>query len=528
MSFNQYLEANAHFWDQLTPQSTRPPEDAILVDLMTMHPGYFIGNALVAKYLQRILNKQVIGILRGRNDEKARSWAESFRLDKLVYLEDAGNISASLPLPDEFSDTDPGKRRKALLNYTYQGVPLGSLAYDLYLRETGLGTLNDIDQGVLSRLHQAINNFSFFSSAIKAHSVTHTVQGHIVYSTYGALARAAVHNGCKVFARKFAAGPFTLRCYSDLNEIKNHEFRFPVDEFEDYFLRFGEQLARQGAQLLEQRTSGLAVHGDRSNAEAYGAHKAEYLPAEIQEKLALAPDKPNVCIMSHVFADAPHSFEWMLYDDYYEWLIQTLEIIKDIDDVNWLIKSHPDNLHYNSRHSTADACSAYTERYPHIKLLPNEINTASLFHLVNAIVTVSGTAGIEFTCKGIPCLNAGVSTYTGLGFTIDPENEGEYRTALKTIGFEPKLAPEQQKRAQAFAQLYFSQTRVKSCFIPDMPGTFWVPLNEEEIFAKAKSALETYTIDDDPVYAALTRQINQNKPHIMNLLSHSNSSRPHV
>ncbi len=528
MSFDQYLETNSRFWDQQTPKEARSAGSAILVDLMTAHPGYFIGNALVAKYLQRILNKRIIGVLRSHHDEKSQDWAESFQLDGLIYLEDAENIASSVSLPDNFNDADPGTRRKAFLQYTYKSVQLGDLAYDLYLRETGLGTLTEIDQNPLIRLYQAINNFNFFSAAVKTHTVTHTVQGHIVYSTYGALARAAVSNGCKVFARKFSAGPFTLRCYSDLREIKNHEYRFPVDEFEYYFRRFGEQFANLGAQLIEQRISGQAVHGDRSNAEAYGAHKADYLLDEIHERLGLALDKPNICIMSHIFADAPHSFEWMLYDDYYEWLIQTLEIVKDIDDVNWLIKAHPDNVHYNSQHSTTDACSAYIHKYPHIKLLPDDINTGSLFHLVNAIVTVSGTAGIEFTCMGIPCLNAGVSAYTGHGFTIDPKNETEYRAALTTIGSQPTLTPEQLKRARTFAQLYFKQTRVKSCFIPDMASTFWMPRNEEEIFTRAKSALETYTIEDDPVYAAIARQINEGGVHIMNPMPFATDSHPHV
>ncbi len=129
---------------------------------------------------------------------------------------------------------------------------------------------------------------------------------------------------------------------------------------------------------------------------------------------------------------------------------------------------------------------------------------------------------------GIPCLNAGVSAYTGHGFTIDPGTETEYRAALASIGFQPKLTPEQLKRARTFAQLYFKQTRVKSCFIPDMPSTFWIPLNEDEIFAQAKSALETRTIESDPVYAAITRQINEGRAHIMNPVPLTTESRTNV
>ena len=42
------------------------------------------------------------------------------------------------------------------------------------------------------------------------------------------------------------------------------------------------------------------------------------------------------------------------------------------------------------------------------------------------MVTAHGTAGLEFSCFGIPVVLAGSPFYSGFGFTIDPKTADEY------------------------------------------------------------------------------------------------------
>ena len=47
-------------------------------------------------------------------------------------------------------------------------------------------------------------------------------------------------------------------------------------------------------------------------------------------------------------------------------------------------------------------------------------------YLADAIITCISTAGLEYSAQGIPCVLGGEGGYSGLGFTIKPNDVGEY------------------------------------------------------------------------------------------------------
>ena len=51
--------------------------------------------------------------------------------------------------------------------------------------------------------------------------------------------------------------------------------------------------------------------------------------------------KPIVCIFSNNIIDGIFSNEWSIFKDNMTWLKSLIKEIKLIEDVNWLIKSHP-------------------------------------------------------------------------------------------------------------------------------------------------------------------------------------------
>jgi len=59
-----------------------------------------------------------------------------------------------------------------------------------------------------------------------------------------------------------------------------------------------------------------------------------------------------------------------------------------------------------------------------------------------------GTAGMEFSCLGIPCILAGESTYSGFGFTVEPQNAAEYEEQLRHIDELPRLSEKQIRAAK--------------------------------------------------------------------------------
>ena len=515
-NFELYIARNREFWSAFAPPNPDPAR-TILVDLMSAHFNYRVGNAIIGKYLQRHTGARLVALLDARMSPEQMALAESFAFDEILIDGTEPLPVVSLDFGGKLADPDPRVARRALLAFRHDGVRLGDLAYDTYLRETGMGTVESVDQDILNRLELTVRKFVGYRDLIHARNIVATVQGHTIYSHFGALARAAVHCGATVYGRKFASGPLTIRRYTDPEDLHNHEFRVMRPEFDQAWQQHRDVFCDQARRYIEERFAGATINGERGNHEAYGAHKQRYDSDALRRMLGIDTDKPTACIMSHVFPDAPHSFPRMLYDDYYQWLIETLEIVKDIPGVNWLVKPHPDNKHYNAKHSAEGAVQPYIEHYPHIRLVPDTVNTASLFGILDAIVTVSGTAGLEFSALGIPAILAGESQYSGLGFTHEPRSIPEYSRLLSSIGTLGRLTGEQTERALVAAHLLFMHLRVPCVFLPPMPAVFWERQPDpEEVYAQAEAVLGHARVEDDPLYRQFASQLAEMAVHLKN------------
>jgi hypothetical protein len=154
--------------------------------------------------------------------------------------------------------------------------------------------------------------------------------------------------------------------------------------------------------------------------------------------------------MLHVFNDYPHShFGEMLFRDYYDWFVQTLNFSKTISGVNWIFKEHPTAALY----PTVDISlpDHFVDCPEHIVFLGAgaSFNSESLTYIADTVVTVCGTAGVEFAAaKAIPVVLAGKTLYSGLGFTVEPKTQLEYFDTLANIDKIGKLTPEQVNAAR--------------------------------------------------------------------------------
>ena len=90
---------------------------------------------------------------------------------------------------------------------------------------------------------------------------------------------------------------------------------------------------------------------------------------------------------------------------------------------------------------------------PHVVLIPasNDINTFSLFDVMDCCVTVRGTIGLEAATLGIPVVTAGSGRYDRKGFTVDSETRRAVPGPLASIQDLPRLTPAQRELAERFA-----------------------------------------------------------------------------
>ncbi len=188
-------------------------------------------------------------------------------------------------------------------------------------------------------------------------------------------------------------------------------------------------------------------------------------PDEIRAQLHLDPKKKTAVVFSHVLWDATFFYGTSLFQDYEHWLIATVKAACENDQVNWVIKLHPDytwKMKQMGSNAQPRDVLALDERIgvlpPHIQVVAPDIDisTYSFFAITDYCITVRGTIGIEAPCFGIQTFTAGTGRYSHLGFTNDSETAEEYLEKMKHIQDIPALTAEQTSLARRHAHALFN------------------------------------------------------------------------
>lgn len=213
-------------------------------------------------------------------------------------------------------------------------------------------------------------------------------------------------------------------------------------------------------QAVRQELFSAYASGDWYSEVGTQFHTSGYVAEEVKHRLRLDPAKKTAVIFPHIFWDATFFWGTDLFRNYAEWFMKTVEVACGNDRVNWVIKVHPGNLVKNARDRAKGEpaeLAALRARWgklpPHITVIPPEsdLNTFSLFEVMDCAVTVRGTVGIEAAIFGVPALTAGTGRYDRRGFTIDSGTPQEYLARLAAIQDIPRLSESQRELAERFA-----------------------------------------------------------------------------
>ncbi len=184
-------------------------------------------------------------------------------------------------------------------------------------------------------------------------------------------------------------------------------------------------------------------------------------PEQIRSELDLDPDRRTAVIFAHVLWDASLFYGVDLFENYADWLVQTVGAAVGNDHVNWVIKTHPSNVFRVAHGDIEGESSEVTlirERFPdlpdhvHLLLPDTKISTLSIYEFADYAVTVRGTPGMEFACFGKPAFTAGTGNYAELGFTVDSQSKEEFLDRLQHIHEYGPIPPEMTRRAREYTQ----------------------------------------------------------------------------
>lgn len=393
---------------------------------------------------------------------------------------ECGNVLRTLGVPfsyigDYLSSADAAELRAVSQTASWQNVkslqwleiPIGKNINSAVLRY-----LKGHDLPTDSRLVQEYV-FSGLVCATAAHNAVDTLapsrmfMSHGVYVDWGPALHTALkkHVSISAWMASYLPGRFYLRHVPDGAHIDFHSMSDDAWSDISAMVLTPEQQARLDDYLADryQRNGSF----DMKEFKPYVGKTAEIL-----SRYRLDGNRPIWGVMAHINWDTVSDYAPMLYESFNEWMSETVEIAKQVPEVQWLVKVHPAEAWDNPDSGVEQLILRKFPKLPdNIRVLSAEENISPLdfYGLVDGAVTVYGTAGLELAMHGKPVILAGEAHYGRKGFTLDADNREEYRKLLQqTVGIGP-LSVSQVELAKKYAYCYFilRQIPVSVVFNPD-------------------------------------------------------------
>lgn len=386
-----------------------------------------------------------------------------YGLDRFVFFDDyVGPISCA-PLLRQAGEVVAGATGTAeLLDFKYRDVHVGRHVLSLLMRHLHAGKLDLHDPLVardltkmLADAMRAVHAAEALLDEVKPEMLLFNERG---YTPFGEIFDVALNRKLNVIqyvASHRDDARIFKRYVRETHDVHPHSLS--DDSWKAISsLRWDDCKERE----LSEELYGHYAAGTWFNFQRLQHGKRIKSKGEVQAQLGLDPQKKTAVVFSHIFWDATFFYGDSLFDDYEEWLIQTVKAACANAAVNWIVKLHPVNTWrleadgYTGELAERVALRNRIGALPgHIHLIDpgTDINTYSLFGIADYGLTVRGTVGIEMATFGIPVLTAGTGRYSGRGFTLDFCHPDEYLAALGRIQEYPRLTAEQTELAKKYA-----------------------------------------------------------------------------
>ena len=305
------------------------------------------------------------------------------------------------------------KTKEELVDLNVEGIWIGDLIYDSYLKEFKKETINLNCKKFKFFLKKSLTLFFYWKNYFDKNNITAVVATHTVYIS-SIILRIAI-------SRKILVYQISMNQLYKLDKAEvfaHKEFNYFKTEFNT--LDEKELRLNKAKTNIERRLSGeVGVDMPYSTKSAYNKVNKNINVLNKSNKI-------KILIAAHCFFDSPHPYGKNIFPDLYEWL-NFLSEISQITDYEWYIKLHPDFIPKNF-----EIIKSFIKRNKKFKLLNNYTSHNQLiYEKINFCLTVYGTIGAEYAYKNIVVINASKNNpHNKYNFNINPKTIDEYKNLL--------------------------------------------------------------------------------------------------
>jgi len=384
---------------------------------------------------------------------------------ELIFLDDLKIDHVFIP-PNIAAEIDGLKTFREFKEYEYRGIPMGKMALSTFSRQRATGIMDvshpEAEAAVRFWLRQLYRTLRVSQDLYEQKKISMLFFTEIFMEEYGALYYAALKSKLNI-VRFAGTGRDDAIVVQHLTEESDRT-------------HFSSISGKSWKRILDYPdTPKTDVELEKNFADRYGDRWAlskrnqphtKIMPVDEARVLLEIPEGKKVAVIySHILYDTLFFNGEDLFENYADWLVQTVKAACANPNVLWFIKVHPSNLwrgeveyYHEGKYEEVRLIEQYIGKLPeHVRFAypDTPISPYTWMQVANFGVTVRGTSGIELGALGKTVITAGSGRYENVGFTLNSRTVEEYLKVLTKLPEVPQPNDKQKWLAHRFAYATF-------------------------------------------------------------------------
>jgi hypothetical protein len=405
-------------------------DDVILLEVNDIYPS-IISYSIVSNFLSKKYNAKIVGYNVYKKN-LFKKFLNKISITNLNKIYASFGVNEFIDIKKKFlidANKYPINSKKDLVQLKVDGIKIGDLIYDSYLRQKLKSTIDLTSNEFKLFFAESLKKFFFWKNYFDKNNVKAVISSHTVYDL-GYPIRIAIYKNIPAFItgisflsyfdkkRIFEVNSMAYREYFENLSSENKKIAIKVAK-KEIEKKFNSQKGYESSTELYQSSTPSVIENDKYKT--FGNIKTK--------NILKKNNKPNILITAHCFYDSPHAVDNLLFDDFYEW-IDHLGKLTNETDYNWYLKKHPHTANKGLNNLTLEK---FNKKYPKLEILEENINNSELIKEgIDLALTVYGSVGYEFPYFDIPVLLASKNTsYEGYNFCFQPKTIEEYDLFIK-------------------------------------------------------------------------------------------------
>ncbi len=294
------------------------------------------------------------------------------------------------------------------LQLTIDGVQVGDLVIDSYLRFRPSPKFDVDDPFVLQLIRQAHRSVRRARRYFSSYKPKLYLTSYSTYIEHGVPVRVALQEGVRVYS--FGS----LNLFGKRLSIADSYHTVNCERYAEIFASLSQHDRRRTeaeTQLCIRLSGGVDPATSYMKTSAYAGGEAS-IPKGLDGA---------VVIFLHDFYDSPHGYPDLLFSDFWQWAVFTIDIL-DKAGIKYFLKPHPNQIALS-----VSALEDFLKIYSSARILLSTLTNTQLAKAGIACgVTAYGTVAHELAYLGVPTIACARHPHTAFDFCRTAKNLGEY------------------------------------------------------------------------------------------------------